>query len=230
MYTSTYPDASNLLGRAETDFYNKQKPTGTDSKMGEDAFLKLLVTQLSHQDPTDPMDDKELTSQLAQFSSLEQLSNINEGIKDLSKKMQENSLLNGLGFLGNKVTAKGDEVTKKGDDISSVFYKLEGDANRVYVNVFDKEGKIINTVELGSKKAGEYTFTWDGRDFYGRKVPDGTYKLSFGAEGTDGKSVLIDTEVSGKVVGITTKDGSTYLKLEDGREVPLSMIDEVTTL
>ncbi len=230
MDITTYPGAANILGRAETDLYNKQKPTGTDSKMGEDAFLHLLVTQLSLQDPTDPMDDKELTAQLAQFSSLEQLSNINQGIKDLSNKMEENSLLNGLGFLGNKVTAKGDEVTKKGDEISSVFYTLKGDANRVYVNIFDKDGKIINTVELGKKKAGEYTFSWDGRDFYGRQVPDGTYKLSFGAEGVDGNSVLIDTRVSGKVVGLTSKDGGTYLKLEDGREVPLSMIDEVTTL
>ncbi len=228
MYTSHYAGADKILGRAETDF-KKQKPTGTASKMGEDAFLHLLVTQLSLQDPTDPMDDKELTAQLAQFSSLEQLTNINEGIKDLAQKMEDNPMLTGLGFLGNKVRATGDEISKNGDEISTVFYRLQGDANRVYVNIFDAQGNIINTVELGSKKEGEYTFHWDGRDFYGHMVPDGTYKVSFGAEGVDGNSVLVNTEVSGKVVGLSNEKNTTYLKLEDGREVPLSMVKEVTT-
>ena len=224
-----YVGKENILGRAETDFV-KTKATGTQSKMGKDAFLQLLVTQLKLQDPTNPLDDKQLTAQLAQFSSLEALNNIQNTVEKLASKFDDSNILSGLKFLGTEVRAPGNEIVKQDGEISQVTYKLNGDATRTYVNIFDQYGNIVNTVELGPKNQGTYTFEWDGKDFDGNVLPDGQYSLAFGAEGPDGESVLIDTEVYGKVVGVTKQDSNIILELEDGRKVSMDQVESVSYL
>ncbi len=224
-----YIGKDQLLGRAETDFKKEEKHTGTQSKLGRDAFLKLLVTQLKYQDPTSPMDDKEMTAQLAQFSSLESLNNIDKGIEDISSKLDDKSIFSGINFLNTEIKAPGHEISKQGKDISNVTYTLKGDTARTYVNIFDQSGNILNTVELGPKKAGSYSFTWDGKDFNGNKAPDGKYVVSFGGEDKNGKSVLIDTQVYGKVVAITKRDNNIYLRLADGREIAMDQVSDVST-
>ena len=92
-------------------FHGAEK-TGKQGALGKDAFLKLLVTQLQHQDPLNPLDDKEFIAQLAQFSSLEQMNNISEGITSLVKKTQEQDMLNSVNYIGKEVTASGHSVTK----------------------------------------------------------------------------------------------------------------------
>ena len=94
-------------------FHGAEK-TGKQGALGKDAFLKLLVTQLQHQDPLNPLDDKEFIAQLAQFSSLEQMNNISEGITSLVKKTQEQDMLNSVNYIGKEVTASGHSVTKNG--------------------------------------------------------------------------------------------------------------------
>jgi len=224
-----YVGKENILGRTETDFV-KTKATGTQSKMGRDAFLQLLVTQLKLQDPTNPLDDKQLTAQLAQFSSLESLNNIQDTVERIDSKLNESNILSGLKFLGTEVRAPGNEIVKQDGEISQVTYKLNGDATRTYVNIFDQYGNIVNTVELGPKNQGTYTFEWDGKDFDGNVLSDGQYSLAFGAEGTDGESILIDTEVYGKVVGVTKQDSNIILDLEDGRKVYMDQVESVSYL
>lgn len=222
-----YVGKENILGRAETDFV-KTRATGTQSKMGKDAFLQLLVTQLKLQDPTNPMDDKQLTAQLAQFSSLESLNNIQNTVEKIASKFDDTNILSGLKFLGTEVRVSGKEIIKQDGKISQVTYKLNGDATRTYVNIFDQYGNIVNTVELGPKSEGSYIFQWDGKDFDGNVLPDGQYSLAFGAEGPDGESVLIDTEVYGKVVGVTKQDSNIILELEDGRKVSMDKVESVS--
>ena len=224
-----YVGKENILGRAETDFV-KTKATGTQSEMGRDAFLRILVTQLKLQDPTNPLDDKQLTAQLAQFSSLESLNNIQDTVEKIASKLDDTNILSGLKFLGTEVRAPGNEIVKQDGEISQVTYKLNGDATRTYVNIFDQYGNIVNTIELGPKNQGTYTFEWDGKDFDGNELPDGQYSVSFGAEGADGESVLIDTEVYGKVVGVTKQDSNIILELEDGRKVSMDQVESVTYL
>ena len=106
-------------------FHGAEK-TGKQGALGKDAFLKLLVTQLQHQDPLNPLDDKEFIAQLAQFSSLEQMNNISEGITSLVKKTQEQDMLNSVNYIGKEVTASGHSVTKNGTVVTPVFFTLKG--------------------------------------------------------------------------------------------------------
>ena len=128
-------------------FYGAEK-TGKQGALGKDAFLKLLVTQLQHQDPLNPLDDKEFIAQLAQFSSLEQMNNISEGITSLVKKTQEQDMLNSVNYIGKEVTASGHSVTKNGAAVTPVFFSLKGAASEVEVNVYDSNKNLVRTEKL----------------------------------------------------------------------------------
>lgn len=223
-----YTGIDNILGRAEIDF-QEEKLTGTQSKLDKDAFLQLLVTQLTLQDPTNPFDDKELTAQLAQFSSLESLNNINESVNSILDTLDNNSILSAVKFLDTYVVAPGNEISKQDENITKIEYQLQDKSVKTYVNIFDESGNIVNTIDLGAKLPGTYTFQWDGKDFNGNDLPDGIYNVRFGAEGENGEPILISTKASGKVVGVSKENNSVMLTLEDGREVSLNDITEVTS-
>ncbi len=145
----------------------------------------------------------------------------------ISSKLDNNTILSGVKFLGTQVRAPGKEIVKQDSNISQVTYTLDGNSIRTYVNIFDRHGNIVNTVELGPKSEGTYDFKWDGKDFNGNILPDGHYFLSFGAEGDNGEGILVNSEVYGKVVGITKDGTSLVLRLDDGREVPMDTVDSV---
>ncbi|MDQ7031563.1 MAG: flagellar hook assembly protein FlgD [Desulfonauticus sp.] len=219
---------NGLIGSYERELEKKgYKATGDQKQLGKNDFLKLLVTQLEHQDPLNPMDDKDFIAQLAQFSSLEQMSNVAEGVNKLVEANNSQQMLGAVSFIGKEVTAAGDSLSKQGDKVSTVYYSLNDLAKSVYVNVFDQFGNIIYSESLGTRQPGDYEFHWDGKDFTGNNAPDGVYTVRFAAEGVNGQPVLVDTQVSGKVAGVQTGNTGTVLRLEDGRTVGLQEIKEI---
>ena len=219
---------SGIFGQAEQEFsQNGRQASGRSSEMGRNEFLKLLVTQLEHQDPTDPMKDEDFVAQLAQFSSLEQLTNISDGVKTMNQSSDQGHMLQAVSFLGKEVSAEGSQVSKEGDSVSSVAYSLPQEAASVNVNIIDANGNIVRTVQAGAKQAGNYTLSWDGLDYTGSEVPDGVYSIGIRAVDGNGKSMQVDTAVSGTVSGVKNSDGNTVLTLNDGREVTLTNIRQV---
>ena len=102
--------------------------TAKNDVLGKDAFLKLLVTQLQNQDPLNPLDDKEFIAQLAQFSSLEQMTNISSGITSLTEKTAQQDMLSAVNYIGKEVTAEGSELTKGENYVTPVYFTLSGAA------------------------------------------------------------------------------------------------------
>lgn len=214
------------IGRAEVEF--SQNGTGEIKKdLDKDAFLTLLAAQLGHQDPLNPMEDKEFTAQLAQFSQLEQLTNINDGISKMIDAGGRQEVLSAVSFIGKDIRAEGNVLSKSGDNVSEAYYTLDSAVSSVYVNIFDAWGNVIRTYQGGAMQAGSYSFTWDGMDWQGNKSADGVYGISIAAEGADGQPVLVSTEVSGTVAGVVSEDGQHYLRLKDGRTVNFMDIKEV---
>lgn len=218
---------SNIVGRAEHEFAANPTNKQRSKELDKDAFLKLLLTQLGQQDPLNPMEDKEFTAQLAEFSSLEQLTDINEGIGSLNEGNTRMEMLSAVSFIGKEVRAEGDTISKMGDSSSVVYYQLDEPVANAYVNVFDSWGNVVRTIESGPLQAGLYQFAWDGRDYTGNATPDGVYQVSISAEGAEGQPVLVNTEVSGKVAGVSTENGQHYLRLSDGRVVSFMDVQEV---
>lgn len=202
--------------------------TQGSKELDKDAFLRLLVTQLQHQDPLNPMDDKEFISQLAQFSSLEQMNNIAAGISQLTTQAASQDMLSAAAFMGKEVVAAGDSVAKEGSAVSTVDFTLQGNATEVQIFVYDSMNNLVRTEKLSGRAAGIYSYAWDGKGDQGAALPDGRYRVTFAATDGAGTPVLVSTAVSGRVAAVERTDaGVTQLRLADGRTVTLADVRTV---
>lgn len=219
-------DSSHITGKAEREF-QMETYTGK-SELDKEDFLTLLVAQLTHQDPMNPMDDQQFTAELAQFSQLEQLTQINEGVTGLSNTSAQEQMVSAANYIGKDVRAVGDNLSIREDgSVSNLFYLLAENATNVFANIFDSNGNIVRTVELGAQAAGEHEYEWDGEDWKGDELPEGTYYVALAAEDEDGAAILTQTEVAGRVSGVVYDGGMNYLKLDDGRVVAFDYVKEV---
>lgn len=202
--------------------------TAASGVLGKDDFLELLVVQLQNQDPLNPLDDKEFIAQLAQFSSLEQMTNVAAGIESLTETVARQDSLSAVSYIGKDVVAEGNTVSKLDTGITPVYFTLDEAAATVSVNVYDQNNNIVQTQTLNSMQAGEYTFSWDGLDYNGKEAGNGQYKVYFAAVDGNDKAVLVDTEVVGTISGVSkTTDGISF-RLSDGRTVGFDDISMVT--
>jgi flagellar basal-body rod modification protein FlgD len=185
--------------------------TGTN-ELGKDAFLKLLIAQLQHQDPLNPADSTEFTAQLAQFSSLETLSSINTNIEDLQAYQSAISNSQAVSYIGKEVLANGDSVRIQGGIAEDMRFVLGGDAASVFLNVYDASGQYIDTIEAGAFNAGQNTFNWDGTDAQGNPLPDGAYRYSIQATDQDKNTISVQTLVQQTVDSVIFENGKAYLR------------------
>lgn len=207
--------------------------SSSTSGLGMDAFLQLLVTQLQYQDPLDPMDDKEFVAELAQFSSLEQLTEINSGIEGLSSLNQEQQMIGAVNFIGKTIEANGTAVSVEDGKATAVTFTLPEDAATCLVNVLDSTGQIVRTVDLGATTAGQVEFKWDGKDYDGKAVDDGQYQVAVTATNADSEVMKVSSTMTGKVEGLQQVSGSYYLDIGGGRYVAFTditnVVNETTT-
>lgn len=209
---------NNILGQAENEFQSAVKKSG-NADLGKDAFLQLLVTQLKHQDPLNPMDDKEFVAQLAQFTSLEQLMGINTGVTSMNEAFKQQQMMNAVSYIGKDVLASGDQISKIKDGVSKLYFSIDEPITQGVINIFNASNELVRSEFISAKQAGDYEYVWDGKDYQGNAMADGLYKVAMAAENDKGKAVLVSTEVSGHVIGVETINGTQYLRMQDGRSV-----------
>lgn len=225
------PAASHIIGQAEQDFtYDDAYKVQGKSELGKEDFLTLLVAQLTHQDPMNPMEDKEFTAQLAEFSSLEQLTEISEGMDTMNEGVYRQEMMSAVAFIGKDIRAVGDSISIDADGkISHLYYDLGEPIASGFINIFDMNGNLVRTENLSARQAGSYEFQWDGKDYAGKQMPEGVYMASMAAETVEGRNVMVYTDVSGEVSGVQTMGNTHYLRLKDGRMVDFMQIKEVVS-
>lgn len=216
----------SILGQQEERLAASNTPDHSSSLQQED-FMTILVAQLTHQDPLSPMEDQDMTSQLAEFSSLEQLTSINTGISGLSQSMAQSDMLSAVSFIGKEIKAEGYRVSINEGNVSTIYYGFGEPVSSIFMNIYDSDGGIIRTVELGSKQAGSYQYEWDGKNEDGEDMPDGTYSVGILGTDVDGGSVMVQTEISGKVDAVVNEGGTQYLRLSDGRYLSFMNVKEI---
>lgn len=170
--------------------------------MGKQDFLTLLVTQLKNQDPLNPDDPTEFTAQLAQFSSLEQLYNLNESMTGLATSTDNATKLSALNLIGKEVTYSGSSFTYNGEDSVKLGYTLDGPATEVQLLIQDSSGKAIRTISGTELTKGNHTLTWDGLDQDGNEMESGTYKVAITAKGVDSEGVAASPIITSEVTGV----------------------------
>jgi flagellar basal-body rod modification protein FlgD len=199
----------------------------TGEVMGKEDFLKLLIAQLQHQDPLNPMDGTEFTVQLAQFTSLEQLNNVNGNLETLQNYQASINNAQAVSFIGKTVRALGDGVRVGSQGPGNFHVELTDSADVLMVNLYDPLGNFVRAVEYGPLDAGRYSLAWDGRDHFGRVVPEGDYRFEALATGSEGQAVKTRSYVVSTVRGIRFQDGATVFDL-DGGSISMSDLVEIT--
>jgi len=143
--------------------------------LGKEDFLKLLVAQLSHQDPTAPTDPGEFVAQLSQFSSLEQLANIKSGMDLLAITQTAGTSAQMVSFIGKEVAFDGGQVAWSADSKPvTMNLTLDGAAASVEQRIVDDRGNVVDTRDLGALGAGTHALTFDGKKADGTSLPPGT--------------------------------------------------------
>ena len=187
----------------------------TDASLNRDDFLQLLVTQLSNQDPLNPMDGQEFAAQLAQFSSLEQLISINDSISlstDLNGLLAQ-SINSGVAadLIGKTVEAEGNEFLYEGEGNTSLKFELDQAATDVQVEIFDPAGRKVRTLSLSNLDSGDHDITWDGKDDEGNELVRGEFTFSVSATDANGNQVNARTFISGQVDRVTYNQNGIFL-------------------
>jgi flagellar basal-body rod modification protein FlgD len=194
-------------------------------QLGREAFLQLLIAQLSHQDPLEPMKDQEFVAQLAQFSSLEQLESINGGIQAslLMNQSVNNSLATNL--IGKEVLTAGNGF-ELGDSGKLRFRVELGQAAATTVRILDSNGDVVHTFAEQSLKEGSNDLEWDGMNDAGERAAKGSYTIEVEAKDTSGNTVTSRVDVRAVVEGVRFVQGIGFL-IVNGTEIPLANIVEV---
>lgn len=211
---------SNVYSQAGTT------TSSTETVMGKDDFLNLLVAQLRNQDPLNPSDSTEFTAQLAQFSSLEQLQNINDTLAGFEVYQSTLNNIQSSNFIGKTVTASGDTLSVTNGAADPISVELDKNCQTVYIQISDAHGEYVTDIEAGSLDAGMHSIAWDGTDQYGATVGDGSYAFSVMAVDADGNSVSTTSYISGKVTGVDYQSGETMLLIGD-QEVSIASLIRV---
>ncbi|MBT3558130.1 MAG: flagellar hook assembly protein FlgD [Rhodospirillales bacterium] len=189
------------------------KSESSKQKLAEDLdqFMNLLVTQLKHQDPLDPMDPNEFTSQLVQFASVEQQIQSNLHLENMLALEQTSLLGTAVGYIGTQVEVIGNEMPLENGQGRSD-YELDESVGTTSINVTDSTGKVVFFTG-GETTPGKHTFEWDGKDNFDFPVADGIYTVSISALDADGELVDLIQSVTGTVTGVSMENGIATLDL-----------------
>lgn len=195
-----------------------------------DAFLTLFMAELTNQDPTNPMESYELASQLAQFSTVEQLSALNTEVANLETYLTSICNEQLVDMVGKEVTGVSDALKIQDGSVSSCFYKLDSAASDVSINIYDSDGNLVTTLSPGAQDAGTYTVDWDGTDSNGNQMGDGDYTCTVEVTDSSGSVSDATTYISGTVYSFLIQDSAGWLVLdnENGLKLSPSYITEVS--
>jgi flagellar basal-body rod modification protein FlgD len=210
------------------DPYEQELPPDK-TELGRNDFMRLLLTQLRNQNPLDPTKDTEFIAELAQFSSLEQLIQVNDGLGRVESGQQ--SLINAqaLDLIGRAVLVdSGGTLRLRDGQSDEIVYALAEPAARARLEVSGADGRILRTQELEGIVPGRWSVRWDGKDDKGNLLPDDDYTYRILAEQTDGTPVETASFLSLSVDGVNFASGGLTLVSRD-REIPFLNIIEIRT-
>jgi len=200
-------ETTNVTGQAT----QTEKKDSKNLDQGD--FLKLLVAQLKNQDPMNPMDNTDFTAQMAQFSSLEQLMNVNENLQILTTSANATNSAQAMSLIGKEVKAEGNSIHVKNGIASDISFELPQTAGKVIISVEDQNGNVVRTIENSSMSAGPQQVAWDGNGQYGGPLPDGLYNYTVIAKDTDGNVMEVATFTRGIVDTISFENGIGYIHI-----------------
>lgn len=213
---------ANVLNSSSVTSAAPASASATSASAGsEDRFLKLLVTQLNNQDPLNPLDNAQLTSQLAQMSTVSGIEKLNTALQSLLAQSGSSQVLQSAGLIGKSVLVPGQELALKDGNVTAFAVEMGGAAESVKVSIADAAGHVVRSYDLGPLAAGVKTMSWDGKGADGLALPDGAYKVSAVATGAGGNVTPVALTYA-NVTSVAQGANGVALTLADSRSVSFS--------
>lgn len=207
-------------------FTDKPSDKKKKNEMGKDDFMKLMSAQLKYQDPISPMKNEEMAAQLAQFSALEQMFNVNQNLEKMTagQKPQENVLAASL--IGKKIMTDATKLHLEKDKSSNISFELPADVAVGNVAVVDAKGTVIREISLSGAKKGTQNINWDGKNDKGIGQDPGEYSFRVTAKDKSELPVKAELSSAGIVTGVSFEKGRPLLLVGD-KKLSLDSISRI---
>ncbi len=197
------------------------KASQTDASASQDRFLKLLVAQLNNQDPMNPMDNAQMTSQMAQINTVSGIQQLNETIKSMATQFTSMQVMQGASMIGREVMTEGNTLAINAGAAKGAV-DLASDADRVTVQVMSPGGQVIDTLNLGKLPAGRTNFNWDASKYTSTGTP--TFKIT----ATQGTTPVTATALArNKVESVSADTTGMTVTLQGGNTVKYDAIKAI---
>jgi flagellar basal-body rod modification protein FlgD len=198
---------------------------GDNEELGKTQFLELMIAQLENQDPLDPAKNEDFIAQLAQFSTVEGIENLNSGVESMAAAMQASLTLQSASLVGRDVIVSSDQGLMTDAGMNG-FVDLPAGSSDLIVDISDSSGALAARLELGSQQPGQARFGWDGRNAAGEPLPAGLYQVrAYSDLGGDGRAFA--TSLPNRVTSVSLGAGQVTATLLGGASVSTTEIQSI---
>ncbi len=214
--TAISPTAPSLVGTSNST----PTSSATSAQEQQDRFLKLLVAQLSNQDPLHPLDNAEMTTQIAQINTVGGIDKVNETLKGIAEQFNAMQVLQGSSMVGHNVLVQSNQLTLDGAKANGAI-ELSGTADAVKVEILTSGGQLLDTLNLGAKTEGRHEFSWDASKYKGSDP-------KFRVTATNGNTAVATTALAqDKVISVGSVNGQLSLQLQGRGAVAYSTVKAI---
>lgn len=211
--------------RSVTDIAASPGVSEPTEELGKTQFLELMIAQFNNQDPLDPAKNEDFIAQLAQFSSLEGIQNLNVSMESVAAAVRSSLTLEAASIVGRSVLVPTSRAFVGDGGLGGNILNSQGGSD-IRVDILDASGAPVRQLELGPQEQGDVRFLWDGTNAAGDPMPAGSYGVRAYAMGL-GDPVQLDVELPELVVSVSLSDQGAVVNLAGGETVPLSDIKEI---
>ncbi|MCL7944882.1 flagellar hook assembly protein FlgD [Marinobacter sp. ATCH36] len=216
-------DASDVLSKYKLE----QQQTKSGNELGKNEFMELMIAQLKNQNPLEPQDNGEFISQLAQFSSLEEMQGLSGSVDDVASQFRSTQALQASAMVGRSVLAPSSVGILGAEGEISGNVQVPASTSGLRISIENQAGERVRQIDMGSQQAGVTGFSWDGKDGNGNSLPPGPYKVVAEASTPDGPEQL-GTMLSANVDSVSLgKGGNITLNLAGMGSIALSEVEQI---
>ncbi|MBJ7278224.1 flagellar hook assembly protein FlgD [Marinobacter salarius] len=216
-------DASDVLSQYRV----QQDQAKSGSELGKNEFMELMIAQLKNQNPLEPQDNGEFISQLAQFSSLEEMQSLSGSVDDMASQFRSTQALQASAMVGRTVLAPSSIGVLGADGEISGNVSVPATTSGLRITVENESGEQVRQIDMGEQQPGQTAFSWDGKDGNGNSLPPGRYKVVAEASYPGGLEQL-GTMVSANVDSVSLgQGGSITLNLAGMGSIALQDVQQI---
>jgi len=219
---------TNSAGDVLSDYrYEPKVEASGDNELGKNQFMELMIAQMENQNPLEPQDNGAFISQLAEFSSLEEMQKLSGSVNDFASQYQSTQALQASAMVGRTVLVPGTESPLGADGTISGIIELPESTGSLIVNIYNGSGELVNNFNMGQQVAGTVPFIWDGTNSDGEYMPYDEYSFKVEAN-QSGEMTQMNTLLSANVNSVSIgQSGEITLNLSGMGSIPLENVREI---